>query len=696
MFDAAGSYGPILLGLGGIGLLLALVFTGLGVMGKRAPLTAWILMPMLILIAGAFGSWQSVGEVQANLTANPDDILNLSKSGLSSALGPRWLAHWVVAALCAFSAWGAGLGALIKPAGETRTTPLVAIVGLVLALLSPIGTFLFAKAHDLGNEAYLAIAIVSFAGVGAAATAFRRALHEAANRVAGLRFTSALLLGFTTAHAARAIVIGANMKAQLAHEGVAWEELGAALTAAQGHVADATRLAWFVFGIGLTIAFFSFANELGEVVNKFTLGDVTAALILGTLAGTMRGVEGFAEADLRATTELRPLVSLIDKLQFQLPASTISAWTTSFTVHTEDRTFGDIYFLGTPRDYVAPVVAQGQPFPRPPVVWHRAWKWNGGSWSPDATPLAEAVTNALPGATPLIVAPSSTAANEIVPTIQALGGEVRVLLRGPELSATIDPAISFTQARFATLTIGGPVDIATELYAETARGEVYDGVARYFGTDAVADKPVHRLAAALDGTHKTSLRLTHGENTRLDHLVSMCLATQVVPGPQPALDDNEEAPTPREGVSCSIVDSDIDPVIDQAIAQLGYPQPANLTLGVTAEPLLPAQTVDLIRREAAAIAYCSTYAMEEEGFTAPPTGRMIGKFSIDERGLPTPIEWTDVRTLDSFPLRKCVRLRIEGVRFPDYDLPDPPAAVEGQPEPEPVPPPMVNLDLTFR
>lgn len=690
MFEAAGSYAPILLGLGGLGALLALAFTAVGLTGRRVPLLAWLTLPMLTVAVGAFASWSNVGDASAELAQGVPNVFDVANSRLADSLGPRWLAHWVAAAVCAVSAWGAAVAALLKPAGETRTTPMVAIVGLLLTLGGMTGMAIYTIANELGTQAVALTALVGFAGLGASAGAFRRALHEASYRVASLRFASGLMVVFAAAHASRGLTLQGRMDVLRSHQGVAFEQLAEATMKIVTYEAQIQTLAWVVFGIALIIGMAAFIFEMAEVVTRFTLVDATVTLMLLAAVGGVRVVESGAEYALSSTGRLDPVPQLVAELGFQLPTSSVSGFTTAFTVHLEGEAFGHIYRYGPDPSWVPPELAEGETMPPTPQIWYRAFRWTGDSWEADSTPM-EQTTNDVPY-DPLLAAPGSTSAQEVLRALRHLGGQAQILLRSNELNPMIPREIAFTEAHWVPLAIGGEVDFATEAYAHTERYDLYWGPARFFGPGADEAKPVHRLDALFDGAGPSAIRASISERTRLDHIMTLCLAAEFDPAAPPEEDVKEEAPTAREGVRCDLVDSDIDPLIAGAVAALGMPTADNLRMIATADPALPEGTAAALERELAAMAWCAPAVQDDMGLERPITGRLAGTFPIDEKGRAGYIEWDDRRVIDLYDMRRCVKERIDKVRFPEYTPPPPPE----DPEAELPPAPQVTFELTYR
>lgn len=710
MFEVAGSYGPILLGLGGLGGLMAVVFAVIGILGKRVPLFAWVLMPAVITLVGAFASYSATGTAEAALAGGGVDTGALSSIGLAEAYGPRWLAHWAVAALSVFSIWCAALSALIKPGGETRSTPFVAVVVFLIAALSPAGTLFFAMSKGMGTEATAMIGLLAVGGVGCALIAFRRALHEAAYRVASLRFAAGVLMIIAAAHGVRALVLSTNMdrlmiRGQEAIASAVGEEqismLKEATTAAITMQADVNTLAWLLFGISLAAALFTFLGELGEVVDKFTLVDVSAAIIVLAGVGGFRFVETEREAELAGTARLHPLGDLVSEYGFQLPAAAVAGYTKTFDLRGETSLFGDIVVYGTRPSYQPPTeLAEGEEPPPPPVEWFRAYKWTGHSWIADDTPLAEVTPSE--NYPVLIAGPGNTPSADLVELLEQFGGEAHVLLRVSEPATVIDPELAWTDARWMHLKLSDSIDYNADTFVQTERFDPYVGVARFIHAQGTNDKPVHRLDDLFTETGITNVRATTGERVRLDHIATLCLSTHITPGLEPEIDDPEDAPTAREGIDCTIVDITIDDAIAGAVEALGLPESDNVRMEVEVEEGIDAAAAQTLQRELAAFGACAAQVKDNLGMEEDITGRLAGSFTIDDRGRAGRFEFeAERRDIDIYDMKLCVRERLEWARFPEYIAPpepEPAEVVEGEEpeEVEPTPTPRVKFELRYR
>ncbi len=706
MFDAAGELGPVLLGLGGFGALLALVFAAIGILGKRVPLLAWIFMPAVITAIGAFLSYSAVGAAETALSSATSDIGTLASSGLADAYGPRWLAHWVVAGVSAFSVWCAAISALIKPGGETRSTPFVAILAFLIAALSPVGTAYLAISAGLGTQAFALIGLVSFAGVGCALVAFRRALHEAAYRVASLRFAAGILMLFTTAHAIKAVVLSGHMARLTARATTATADMNEVLTAALTTQADIVTLGWIMLAVGLAIALFTFLGEMGEIVDKPFLFDTTAVLALLALVGLVRVAETAKEDTFTTTANMYPLGELIAEFGFQLPAAAVSGYTDTFDIEVTGDAIGDIIVYGTRPSYIAPSPPEGPPVagqpawepPSPPMEWYRKYVWTGSTWTPDDTPIAD--IQAADGYTPLIAGPGATPSTEIVELLELFGGTAHILMRVSEMDMQIVPELAYIEANWMTLRLGNDIDFETELYAHTERYDPYVGVARYIGTQRRNDKAVHRIAAAIEHTGATAMRATVGERTRLDHISSLCLNTQVLPGMEPGLDDIEEAPTRREDFDCTIAKVSLDDAIAAAVEAVGMPTAENATITVEVEEGIDPIAADVVKRELEAFGACAGQVQDDMGMEDAITGRLATSFTVDDRGRAGRFEFEEERRdITVYDMKLCVRERLEYARFPEYERPEPPEPEldeEGNEIEVELPPlPRVKLVLTY-
>ncbi|MFT6234650.1 MAG: hypothetical protein ACJAZO_005173 [Myxococcota bacterium] len=522
-----------------------------------------------------------------------------------------------------------------------------------------------------------------------------------------MRFAAGILMLFTTAHGIRALVLSGHMSRLTARATTASADMGEVLTAALATQANITTLAWLMLAVGLAIALFTFLGEMGDIVDKPFLFDTAAVLALLAVVGVVRVGETMKEDTFTTTANMYPLGELIAELGFQLPAAAVSGYTDTFDVEVTGDAIGDIVVYGTRPSYVPPSPPEGPPIagqpawepPSPPMEWYRKYVWTGSTWTADDTAIADIqVTD---GYTPLIAGPGATLSTDIIELMEIFGGTAHVLMRISEMNMQIVPELAYTEANWMTLTIGDDIDFETELYAHTERYDPYVGVARYIGPQSRNDKAIHRIAKAIEETGATAMRATVGERTRLDHIASLCLNTQVIPALEPELDEVEESPTTRADFTCSIANTTLDDAITAAVEAVGMPIADNAILTVEVEEGLDLTSADVVQRELEAFGACAQHVQDDMAMEDAITGRLATSFTIDDRGRAGRFEFEEERRdITVYDMKLCVRERLEYARFPEYERPEPPEPEldeEGNEiEVERPPLPRVKLILTYR
>jgi len=454
-------------------------------------------------------------------------------------------------------------------------------------------------------------------------------------------------------------------------------------------------VAWVMFAVGLAVGIAAFSAEMGEVVTRFTLVDVAAVGLLGIAVGGVRMAEDGAERVLADSGRLSPIASLVAEFGFQLPGATLAGYTTSFDVHVDGGVFGDIFVYGPDKTWTIPELAEGEPTPPTPVLWYRAYAWTGAGWVADSTPMAQ--TTLAPNYPALLVVPGSTPATLLMDALEHVGGSANLLLRVGELDPMIGRETAFSEARYLPISVADGVDFEHELFVHSAKREIYWGPARYFGAGSEERRTIHRLDAAIENTGATAVRMSVSDKTSVDHFIGTCLASRFNAAPEPELDEDEEAPVEREDIlPCTIVNQSIDDLVTGAVDAVGMPEAENVRMQVDVEEPMPAAISDVMAREIAAFGWCAEMVQDDMGLDRKITGRLAGQFEVDERGRAGYIEWDDRRVIDIYDMRRCVRERINRMRFPEWEMPPVPEPEDPEAEVEEIPAPVVKFTLTYR
>ena len=273
MMDVLWTGGPltlVIVGVGLLGLLLTALLAGLGATRRRVPLAAFAFVPLVAGLLGLIGTWLALrmGAPAVELGALGERPA-VAAAVLSEAFAGEIVAWWTGALLFAASAYAAGIGALRVAGSNRRVTPLAALVALAVGGLGALGLAGFVIARGL-SAASIGVAVVLMLGTGGVALAsVRRTIDETAFRVAGLRFTAAALLGLGMAWALTARGLG--------HE--------ARLLA--GATPEPAAFFWVAVGLTVAVMLAACAAELGEVVERATVLDLLATLVMiGGFFGT--------------------------------------------------------------------------------------------------------------------------------------------------------------------------------------------------------------------------------------------------------------------------------------------------------------------------------------------------------------------------------------------------------------------------
>ncbi len=663
LITMAGPLGTVILGLGGLGALLALVFTGLSLTMRRVPLAAWLAVPLLVLITGALGTWIQAGVVLEAAPAAGGRLSEVAASGLARSWAADFLSRQLSAWLLIGSAWGAALGA-VRVGKYAMWTPFAAIMTLLTAVLGAVALAVYAGYAGVPAPAYSLAVLVLVGGVGLTVAASRRAYHEEAFRVAGLRFTAGVLYFLGVAQGARANLLGARMDIYSAQATVAPDELGALVVTQLDYLAASNTLGWIALVVAAIVAVWSFGIELGDVVQKFTVWDVFAAGALLVLVAGVRVVEITRVDKVQDIALLQPMPQLIAGFGYDLPAASVALHGAFHDAHFPRAGFGD-----------ALVYKDGQ--------WKRTWAWTGKGWVEDDTPLEQA--RLFKGLDVLVAIPSGEPAKPLVEVLEKLGGEAIVLLRAGELDLTLPVEAAHLQGTLLHVKLSTARDFTKELWVDADRYDFYYGPVRLFGEGTEAKDPVRRIAAAY-ALHEGvgNLQVVVGERTRVSNVAELCVASEVVP---------EEDGVSLRGGWCALATEPVDDFLAAAAEAVQFPAPDAVRM-TTKSKDYGAKFEAPLARELPAFDYCGTRAMDDVEEGQVLRGNLKVVFTIDAKGRASGYAW-DEKNIDSRTLRTCVKDRLDKIRFPITEEIEVVADASGK-APEPKPPGAMELVLTWR
>jgi hypothetical protein len=712
MSEILNNGGPMamaVLGLGGVGALVALVLGGLSFTKRRVPLAAFAIMPILVCAVGAIGAWSSAGTVFTAIeSADPNTLNDVAMQGLWTALTVDWLSRWVAAFLLVLCAWCAGIGATIAvgPAAETRLTPFAAAFAAITSVVGAGGLAAYGLGKGLALEAQLVAAVVFLGGLGVAFSSARRAVYEHAYRVAGMRFTSAACFVLAVMYGGRAVSMGT----QIAMFGPNGSTLGLDLPSAVvqwNQVADPVwTLAWASFGVALLVAFMGFANELGEIVQRFTLVDVFATLLLVAGLATVRVVEESRSNALLEVGTHAPARAIFDAWGTDFPSGAVTIEKTPVPASPANGGYGDVI---TYYDFTIGYDEDGNPISK--REWRRTSVWDGSSWYADSSPLD--CTDHPAGCTPptigteripLVAIGKGEDATNLLDMAKTLpGGEFMLLLRATDFgSETLVPqALAHKQLGFLPIRVEAEVDLKKHIWVDAGYKEMFWGPTYWFG-EGEDKEPLFYTDAIFEQTGSDGVHVLVSERARVEGVASSCLAAQN------SHDDGRAVPNDKW---CSITLGDVDEWRAQAREVWDLPEndrwlrvdidaPGERDMEEGAEPIDTATMEDSFRRETAAVEYCQLLAHEkaldeydpddEESELAETSGRLEMSVVINNRGRVNGIYTEDKSRLKNRDITGCIAKRLRKWSFDE--LPKPAPVEEGEEKPAPL---EVTVYLTY-
>ncbi len=382
MLEQAGPLGFVIMAVAGLGLLVALAMTGLGITKRRVPVSVWILIPIAVAAIGGVGTIMGVSSAISDVVSAPaSERMAEGLQGLSFALGADYVGRIVAAALLALACWGAGLGAVIATGPEKRWTVGSGILGILLALAGAGAVVAVGMVKGIeGSEPIILAGLLGFGGLGVGVGSFRRALDDHAFRVAGMRFASGISLVFAISYASNAVKIAGQ---QALYEAAATGSFDA-INVATANLDALLFIGWIAWGVAVLIGLAGFLSEMGDVVQKGTLLDVLVMFVLmGVLFG-VRYVENDKVDNLRDVAMLTPIYDVVTQREIgwlgpaDLPVATVNHDRQDYVAKPADVFFGDMIVLRK----------EG---------WVLTHSWSGEGWEvvggDQGTPLSEVKLN---------------------------------------------------------------------------------------------------------------------------------------------------------------------------------------------------------------------------------------------------------------------------------------------------------------
>ncbi len=660
----------VVLGLGGLALLMILGATGLAATKRRVPLVVWVLGPLLVAGASALSAWFAAGGFMGDIAAaEANNIVPLAAQGLYDSLAVEWAGRWVAALLFGAAAWGAAVGAFLA-GPEGRMTPIAAGVTALLSVIGAATIFGYAGYHGVGGmQAVMLSGLVLIGGIGVAVGALKRALYEHAERVASMRFVSGISLILGVSYGGRAMTMGNRMES-FGPEGIAVKasDLSQAIMMWQDVAAPTMTLSWIAFGFALAIGFAGFYNELGEVVDRFTLLDVWAAMAVFLVVGGARTLEGWRIDTLQAVANNNPAAAMFNEIGTEIPAALLQVGDKTLSGHAQRGGFGDVY-----------VYAE--------ETWTRRFAWDGAGWYADETPIDQVQPN---GLRPLIVMSQGDDAQDLVKVVEGAGGKALLLLRAEEVKADVlvPEELVYLQVTFLPLEVATDMDLKAELWSGAGARVVNWGPTTWYG-DTEEEDPVTYLDDVFVDTEATGLQVLLGDGGRVKDVVNSCMAAIM------ALDESGKSLSMNDKW-CKISLAEIEQVRAEAMELWETPEPefTEMSFGRPTEAigeLVGRKLIDdRLRRELGAIDYCIG-VFRDEGEEV--NGRMSLTLTFkDDGSVSTTLDERSKNT-NAMVLR-CVNQRFKDVTFAfdEEAWPQPEEVEEGE-EPEELDPEIIEMTL---
>lgn len=713
-FMAAGPAAMAVLGLGALGAVIALALAGMAFTKRRVPLAAFVAVPILVCIVGALGAWSSAGTVFSALESAEGESLNtVALAGLWQSLTIDWGSRWTASAVLVLCAWLAGVGSTVAvgPAEEAKLTPIAAGTSGFLAVLGAAGLAAYGTSAGLATGGYALAAVVAVGGLGVAFSSARRSLYEHATRVAGMRFASAASYVLAVAYGSRAVAMGA----QIEMFGPNGKANTAELVDAVGmwsQVADPVwTVSWAALAIAVLVAFLAIYNELGDIVQRFTLVDLWATFVLIGALATVRVVQESRTNALEEVGTHQPAREIFDGWGTDLPSAVLQVEKKGYDATPSEGGYGDVIVY---QDYVVDFDEKGNPINK--REWRRTRAWNGSSWAVDSSPLdceghpagctPPTINTQRP---PLLAIGKGEPATILLDVAKTLPGKKFLLLmRRNEIEEemTIPYQLAHKQLGFLPVEVEKDIDLKTELWVDAGYKQLFWGPTHWFGDDEDAEGLVYTNAVFKD-TEAPGVHVLVSEKARVEGVAGSCLTAQAT---------FEMGKTSRADRWCSITTGEVQEWREKGREVWPIPEPETLRTRIKVElpegelednaEVDPQPFETAFAYESAAVADCQRKAHEKaldeydpddpESELAETSGRMEFEVVINDRGRINGIYVdTEKSKLDNRDISSCAADRFRKLDFDE--LPKRPALTEeekeaGKQKPEP---PKVTVRITY-
>ena len=702
--EEGGSFMYAVLGMGGLGLLIVLGLTGLAATKRRVPLAVLLVVPLMTLAVGAVGSMLDTGSaIEAVNAADAQTFPALAKSGWGVSMLPDWFARWVAAGLMALAAWGAGIGATLRSDDDSRFTPFSAAVALLFTLLFGGITAYINVSGGLPNESWAITGLLAFGGLGVSVGALRRHEWDEAFRIAGMRFASGVALILAVTWAGRAATLGADIEMSRALALASSETYGVVLAEHLALAAGIGMVSWIAITGAWCIAIANFFAELGEVVQKGTLADMTGVLALLVVMFVVRAVEHTQTDTLKAIGQLGPLSTMIEEYGYDLPGTVgVISWTEGEGDDKQEKSkvidarpldggFGDIVAL-----VETPIEGSNDKTQE----WKRLYKWNGAGWDEDDTAIASAQFTQ--GKDVLMVVEQDVAATTLVEGLTAVGGKALLLARIADLDTNAPLEVKARQGVMIPIEIGTEIDFETALWVWSDRSKLMKGPIEWFGHDDNKAKQYERFAAAFVGTELKGVHLVADERARVSDVTAHCLPAMMEPE-----GEGEEQKLKKVERYCQLHKGTKEATVEKALETWTAPEVTHSKLSLDIDKTMDEELhTTLIEQQLGAFEFCADRILkpddegnppmvepEEEGGEPTPLepveGRLQFEMRIDREGNISSVVMGDRNEIENPNVKTCAAKRLRTIDFPERPL------AEGEVEEEDYEDPKVIVTVEY-
>ena len=643
LMTAGGALSLFVLGMGALGVLVTLALAGLGFTKRRVPLAALVLLPMLCVAVGAMGAWSGAGGIYAQLdAAEVGTVPAVAMAGVWESLTIDWFSRWVAAFVFATAAWGASLGAFAA-GNDTQWTPVAGVFAALTSVIGGLAIAIYGIQAGVGQQGTIMAVLIVFSGLGVSVGSFKRALDEEAQRVAGMRFAASTCMVLAVSFGAGALFMGSRMS--ILGVGGAREQaddLLGAIAMWSDLAAPVTTLGWAAILVSVVIAFFGFYNELGEVVERYTLIDVFATMAILGFVATLRMVEHSRTDGLFDIGSNNPASILYSDLGSDLGAALISIDKDSTAVDPGDGGFGDVYVYHE-------------------EMWTRRFEWTGSGWIEDAlihegfTRLGTPIDQITHGERrPLLAIGSGESAEVVMDVLEAIPGHKALLmLRAYEVKEDVDvpDELAYLQVSYLELTLGDTPDPMTEIWHDAGKRTVNWGPVIWFG-ESESDEPLTYLHAVMEDTQSPGLNAYVEERTRVKGLVSSCLpvAITLVEGKETEISDKW----------CHLYRGIEEEVRLDVMEAWEIPETEFTSLSIAhreGDQLDPELVIDRLMREVGGIEHCITELIDEG--EEELEGKMMLEISINKRGKIGDLQVAEKSKLQTPGAARCFARRVK-------------------------------------